>query len=99
IRNHGLRGDGGRFIGSLALDGAAGVFRGFSPLPTVGGVGSLDVLAGIGLVFPPTGAGFRGGSKGTWALGARLGILRESFTFPGVSVTGMYRRFGRVQIG
>src|SRR5690606_6692339 len=36
-----------------------------------------------------------------WTVGAglRLGILRESFTVPGISITGMYRRVGGFTFG
>jgi hypothetical protein len=34
-----------------------------------------------------------------WALGARVGILRESFTAPGVSVSAMYRSIGSFSYG
>lgn len=78
---------------------AVGVFQGFSPAPTVGGVASLDLLGAIGLLPLPSGDGFADDTPFTWALGARLGALRESFTLPGVSITGSYRSVGDAVFG
>ncbi|MGH7481806.1 MAG: hypothetical protein ACRELV_06585 [Longimicrobiales bacterium] len=88
-------------LGSINADAGVGVFSGFSPAPTVGGMGSIDVIGSIG-VIPISLAeddGFSDGTPLTWALGARVGILRESFTLPGISVTGMFRDLGQVEYG
>src|SRR5690606_33623796 len=45
----------------------------------------------FGVLSVPEGDGFETDSPVTWAIGARVGILRESFTAPGVSVSAMYR--------
>jgi len=84
---------------SLNADAAVGLFQGFSPAPTVGGVLSIDLLGSMGMLFLPEDEGFGDGSSFTWALGARLGVLRESFTLPGASVSVMYRRVGDVTYG
>jgi len=76
----------------------AGVFDGFSLLPTVGGFLSLDLLAHGSVVFLPTSEGFDGKASAL-TLGARLGILRESFTLPGVSVSFSRRMLGSVAYG
>jgi hypothetical protein len=76
----------------------AGVFDGFSLLPTVGGFLSLDLLAHGSVVFLPTSEGFDGRASAL-TLGARLGILRESFTLPGVSVSLSRRMLGSVRYG
>jgi hypothetical protein len=47
----------------------------------------------VGRTGVPSGEGFRG-AVNSWAAGGRLGLLRESFTAPGISVTTMYRRVG-----
>ncbi len=86
------------FLPSLNADAAIGIFSGFSPAPTVGGVGSLDGLASFGYIPLPGGDGFED-SPWTWAIGLRLGILRESFTLPGISITGMYRQVGDFEFG
>jgi len=82
---------------------ALGVLDGFSPMPTVGGVLSLDLVGSVAVVMPPSAQGFHG--RGTAAsVGARVGILRESFTLPGVTVSAV-RRFisgsalGRIDLG
>ncbi|HSJ09512.1 MAG TPA: hypothetical protein VK928_06340, partial [Longimicrobiales bacterium] len=52
-----------------------------------------------GIIPLPRGEGFDNSAPVTWAAGARIGILRESFTAPGVSVSMMYRRLGDVTFG
>ncbi len=78
---------------SLNVDVAVGIFGGFSLLPTVGGFGSIDLLGSYGKLSLSNDDGFRGDPT-SWGLGIRLGILRESFTAPGVSVSAMYRKIG-----
>ncbi len=76
----------------------AGIFDGFSLLPTVGGFLGVDVLVHGSIAFLPTGEGFD--AKATaLTVGARIGILRESFTLPGVSVSVVRRWIGGVQYG
>lgn len=86
------------FVPSLNADASIGIFSGFSPAPTVGGIGAIDALASLGVLPLPGGDGFDD-SPWTWALGLRLGILRESFTLPGISVSAMYRRVGDFTLG
>ena len=78
---------------------AVGLLDGFSPLPTVGGLLSIDLVASVSLVQFPAADGFRTRAPSSFAVGARLGVLRESFTLPGLSVSAMYRRTGRVSFG
>jgi len=85
------------FIPAIAADASLGLFQGFSPAITVGGVLSLDLLASAGFVFLPDGKGFEDGAPFHWGAGLRLGILRESFTVPGLSVSATYRRVGDVR--
>lgn len=94
---------GGNDLGILpfafAIDGSVGLLQGWNPLPTVGGVGSLDLLFGASLV-PLLASDEYGGTGGwSWAAGARAGLLRESFTLPGVSVSAMYRQLRGVSLG
>lgn len=77
---------------------AAGVLDGFRLMPNMGGVLSLDLLANYSLVRLPGGAGFHGSSHGFGA-GARLGLVRESFVLPGVSLSATRRWSGTVQAG
>ncbi|MFW6198937.1 MAG: hypothetical protein ACOC8K_00045 [Gemmatimonadota bacterium] len=80
------------FVTGLDLTGGVGLFDGFSPLPTVGGVLSLDVLATGSFLFLPEDRGFPS-SEFVFGAGARLGLLRESFSLPGVSAS-VVRRWG-----
>jgi hypothetical protein len=77
-----------------------GVFPGVSLAPMVGGFGAIDLL-GSATVLPVSLAGVEGLEKNpfSWGAGARVGLLRESFITPGVSVSVMYRRMGDVKIG
>lgn len=87
-----------------ALSGAAsvGVFPGISLAPTVGGVGAVDLLGSA--TWIPLGIfdveGFSDDTPDfSYGVGARLGLLRESFTMPGISVSLMYHRLGTVSYG
>jgi hypothetical protein len=75
-----------------------GLFDGFSPMATVGGVLSFDVFGSAAFVMPPSSEGFQGSSTGA-TVGARLGLLRESFTLPGVTVSAARRFGGEVSLG
>jgi hypothetical protein len=83
---------------SVNADASAGLFNGFNLVPTIGGFGSIDVLGSAG-VLSVTDDGFELSSPLTWALGTRVGILRESFTAPGVSISAMYRSLPDVEFG
>jgi hypothetical protein len=74
---------------ALSADGALAIFDGFFAAPTVGGVLSVDALASAGWLGG--GGPIDVGGSFTWGAGARVGILRESFTLPGLSVSAMYR--------
>lgn len=86
-------------LGSINADASVGIYQGMALLPTVGGFGSLDLLGSLGVLPVHRGEGFEDGAPVTWAIGARVGLLRESFTAPGVSVDVMHRRMGRVAWG
>lgn len=87
-----------------ALSGTAsvGVWPGISVAPTVGGVGAVDLL-GSATWLPLGSFDVEGFSADTpdfsYGLGARLGLLRESFTMPGLSLSLMYHRLGTVSYG
>ena len=72
---------------------AVGVLDGFSLMPTVGGLLALDLLASGSLIFLGESDGFAG-NEGIVSVGGRLGIFRESFTLPGVTVSVM-QSFGQ----
>lgn len=87
---------------ALGGDLSLGVFPGFSAAPTVGGIGAVDLL-GSATWLPLRELDVDGFTEGSGSLaygfGARVGLLRESFTAPGVSVSLMYRRLGEIRYG
>jgi hypothetical protein len=86
------------FAPYLHFGGTLGALNGFSLAPTLGGILSLDITGSVHKLFPPEGRGIRGSGWG-WGVGARLGILRESFTLPGVSVSASRRWLGSFRAG
>jgi hypothetical protein len=74
------------------------LFNGFSPLPTVGGFLSLDAVAGVSLLRLPGKSGFSGGGNLVGA-GVRVGLVRESFSLPGVTLSAMHYRGSDVRYG
>ncbi|NIP83817.1 MAG: hypothetical protein GWM90_33150 [Gemmatimonadetes bacterium] len=86
-------------VPALSTQGTVGILPGLSPMPTVGGVLSLDAIGRIGYAGLPGGKGFESGGVWGWSLGLRVGGLRESFTLPGVSLTLAYGRSGGVAYG
>ncbi|MEX2526068.1 MAG: hypothetical protein WEA09_00400 [Gemmatimonadota bacterium] len=89
----GLQGDGSAFMLGGDATVAVGVFDGFFLAPTVGGILSVDALAGAHFLGLPGGAGFSRWRMG-YSAGARLGIVRESFTLPGLAITARYAEVG-----
>jgi hypothetical protein len=77
-----------------------GVFPGISLAPMIGGFGAVDLL-GSATVLPLSLADADGveGDPVSWGAGARIGLLRESFITPGVSVSVMYRSMSDVKYG
>ena len=86
------------FLLGARLTTVAGLFDGFSPVPAVGGVFSLDAVGSLQWVRVP-GSVASGGSKIGWGGGVRVGIFRESFSLPGVSLSGMFHRAGELRYG
>jgi hypothetical protein len=85
-------------VPAFNADATLGLFNGFSLFPTVGGFASLDLLVSLGFVPLPENEGFNE-KPISWALGARLGLLRESFTAPGITLSAQYRHIGDVSFG
>lgn len=79
-------GSAGVFAPSAHAQVTVGVLNGFSLAPTLGGFLSLDLLAGVDAVFLPGSSGFQGNTV-AWSYGARVGIFRESFTLPGLTLS------------
>jgi hypothetical protein len=84
----------GHLVPSVHAGLALGVFDGFQILPTVGGLMSLDVIGQASFLFFSDKNQFDG-RLNVLSLGARLGLLQESFTLPGVSVS-VARRFAGI---
>jgi hypothetical protein len=87
-----------------ALQGTASIelYPGLNVLPGIGGVGSVDLLGSAAWLPFRTFAveGFEEGRQNlTYGVGARLGLLREGFLFPGASVSVMRHRVGRIGFG
>jgi hypothetical protein len=91
-------GESAFWASSLGGSVTLGLFDGFRLMPTVGGFLSLDAFGQVAFVSLPADAGFDGGSA-VYTLGARVGILREGFTLPGVSISAARRFAGEVALG
>lgn len=77
---------------------ALGLFDGVRIFPTVGGFLSLDAFGKAAFLLLPESEGFSGGST-AYTAGLRVGIFREGFTIPGVSVSASRRFVGSVDFG
>jgi hypothetical protein len=80
------------------FDVSVGVFDGLKLGSTLSGFASVELLGSLSTVILPSDAGFRNDVGGV-GLGARVGVLRESFTAPGISLSGMYKWAGRIEYG
>lgn len=80
-------------IPAIHISGTVGVFDGFSLAPTVGGFGSVDLTASTQWIRAPRDKGFREDVT-AWGAGVRLGIIRESFSLPGVTLSAFHRALG-----
>jgi hypothetical protein len=78
---------------------SVGLTQGFSVAPMIGGFGAIDLLGSVS-VLPLSLLGDDFGDNAfSWGAGARVGLIRESFVMPGVSVSVMYRDLGDVSFG
>jgi hypothetical protein len=82
---------------SFNVDAGVGIYSGLTIAPTLGGFGSIDAIVSLGKMKMPE--EFVNSEPGSWAAGLRIGLLRESFTAPGISVTAMYRSIGDYSYG
>lgn len=90
--------DDASFTGTAWHAGVAlGVFEGVRLMPTVGGVLSVDLFAHLALLGLPE-AGFSSGVT-AFTGGVRVGVFREGFTIPGVSISASKRFVGDVVYG
>ncbi len=85
-------------VTKASLEGAVGLFDGFRWALRYGGFLSLDLVASVGVIGLAEADGF-GDNAYSAGIGARLGLLRESFDVPGVSVSAVRRFFGDVLLG
>ena len=85
-------------ISTATLEGAVGLFDGLRWAPRYGGFLSLDLVASVGVLGLARADGFAGNAHSA-GIGARLGLLRESFGVPGVSVSAVRRFLGDVRLG
>ena len=86
------------FLAGARLTGVAGIFDGFSLRPGVGGVLAMDAVGHLTWVRVP-GSPVPHGSRVGWGGGVRLGLFRESFSLPGVTLSGVFQRAGELQFG
>jgi hypothetical protein len=80
------------------LDLSVGLFDGWRLGSTLSGLGSVEILGSLGAMILPAGEGFENDATGL-GLGARIGLIRESFTAPGLSLSGEYQWTGRIRHG
>lgn len=85
-------------VSSASLEAAVGLIDGMRVAPRYGGILALDAIGSVGVVRLPRADGFRGNALSA-GIGARLGILRESFDVPGVSLSATRRFFGEARLG
>jgi hypothetical protein len=90
--------DASSFVPSAQATLALGLFDGIQLLPTVGGLLSFDVIGSASFLFFSDSDGFDGRAQ-VYSVGARVGILRESFTLPAVTVSASRRFAGQAQLG
>lgn len=80
------------------LDVSVGIFDGVRLGSTLTGLGSVELLGSLGPMILPAGEGFENDATGV-GLGARIGLIRESFTAPGLSLSAEYQWAGRIRHG
>ena len=75
-----------------------GVFDGFSAVTGVGGILAVDAVAGARWVRVPDSPVGPGSALG-WGGGLRIGVFRESFSLPGVTLSATHDRAGALRYG
>lgn len=86
------------YLPVVGVSGTVGLLDGLSLAPSFGGIFSLDLFGNYHWLLPSEDDGFRK-QVGAWGLGARLGLLRESFVAPGISLSLAYRSLEKVDWG
>ncbi len=85
-------------LGAVQGDVSIGVFNGFAMGPALAGLGAVDLLASLSYLPALDRTGLQRDIF-NWGAGARIGILQQGLTMPGVSVSGMFRKMGTVSFG
>lgn len=80
------------------ISGAVGLFEGFAPVPGVGGVLAVDLVAMAQYLRLGESSAFSESAVG-WGGGVRVGAVRESFSLPGVTLSAIHLRLGGVSNG
>ena len=75
-----------------------GVFNGFSPATGVGGVLAVDAVGTVRWIRVPNSPAGPGSTLG-WGGGLRVGIFRESFSLPGLTLSAVHERAGALRYG
>jgi hypothetical protein len=78
---------------------SVGLTQGFSVAPMIGGFGAIDLLGSVSVLPLSLLDDEFGDNAFSWGAGARVGLVRESFVTPGLSVSVMYRSLGDVSFG
>lgn len=85
-------------VSGASLEAAVGLFDGFRTAPLYGGILALDAIASVGMLRLPREDGFQDDAFSA-GIGARVGLLRESFDVPGISISAVRRFFGEARLG
>ena len=91
-----LRAASSFMVPSVRMGVAVGAFEGLSLLPTLRGFLALDLLVQGGFAILPGSKGYLG-SASNYTLGARIGIVRESFDVPGVTLSVRHTLGGMIE--
>ncbi len=85
-------------LAGLRATAVAGLLDGFGFGPGVGGILSLDLIGSYAIARFPTDKGLSSSGSAV-GLGARVGVLRESFTLPGISVAATRSWHTEIELG
>ena len=86
------------FLVGARATAVVGIFNGFSPVAGVGGVFAVDAVGTLRWVRVPNSPAGPGSALG-WGGGLRVGILRESFALPGLTLSAVHERAGALRYG
>lgn len=85
-------------VPSLRIGVAGGIHDGLRIAPTLWGLFSLDLVGEAGVMRFPSNRGYAIWLP-SYTLGARVGLLRESFTVPGITLSVRRHFNGSVRLG